>query len=67
MGSIMIDAAKCEELANHYKVLSQAAGVSAERAFLLKNIARSLTGVASQLDRLAALTRDEARVTPPQL
>ena len=67
MGSIMIDAAKCEELANQYKVLSQASGVSAERAFLLKNIARSLTGVASQLDRLAALTRDEASVTPPQL
>ena len=57
----MINAAKCVELANHYKTLSQASGVSAERASLMKNIARSLTGVASQLDRLAALTRDEAR------
>ena len=66
MGSIMIDAAKCEELANHYKVLSQASGVSADRAFLLKNIARSLTGVASQLDRLAALTRDEGNRTGPR-
>ncbi|WP_082905858.1 hypothetical protein [Bradyrhizobium centrolobii] len=57
----MITAAGCQELANQYKALSQASSNSVERAFLLKNIARSFTGLATQLDRLAALTRDEAK------
>lgn len=57
----MITAAKCQELANHYKALSQASGTSADRAFIMKNIARSFSSLATQLDRLAALTRDEAR------
>jgi hypothetical protein len=58
---MMTTAAQCRELANHYKALSQTPGVSTDRAFILKNIARSLAGLASQMDRLAALMRDEAK------
>ena len=57
----MMTAAQCKELANHYKSLSQLPGISTDRAFILKNIARSLVGLASQLDRLAVLMRDEAK------
>ena len=56
-----LTAAQCQELANHYKSLSQLPGISTDRAFILKNIARSLAGLASQLDRLAVLMRDEAK------
>jgi hypothetical protein len=64
----MITASTCEELAIQYRSLSQASGISADRAFVLKNIARSFAGLATQLDRLAALAREEARSkTTPQL
>jgi hypothetical protein len=56
----MITAAKCRDLATHYKTLSSASNTSEDRAFLLRNIARSFAGVAGQLDRLDALVRDEA-------
>jgi len=39
-------AATCEQLAHHYKSLSRASGISLERASLLKNIAKSFTGLA---------------------
>ena len=55
----MITAARCQELAAEYKALSQASGISGDQTFLLKNIAKTLAGLAGQLDRLAALTRDE--------
>jgi hypothetical protein len=54
-------ASECQELANHFKTLSRATNISKDRAFLMQNIARSFTALATQLDRLAALTRDEAR------
>ena len=41
------------------KRLSQASDISKDRAFLLRNVARSLKGVATQLDMLAAKTREE--------
>ena len=56
-----LTAAQCQELGNHYKSLSRLPGISTDRAFILKNIARSLAGLASQLDRLAVLMRDEAK------
>ena len=59
-GAVMT-AARCKELAEHYNRLSRAAGVSKNRAVMLKNIARSFAGLAGQLDRLSALARDEAR------
>ncbi|WP_342738944.1 hypothetical protein [Bradyrhizobium sp. B117] len=55
----MITAAKCVELATHFKGLSQVSGTSIDRASLMKNIARNFTGLAGQLDRLNALTRAE--------
>ena len=54
-------AAQCKELASYYKVQSQAASISPSRASILKNIAKSFLGLATQLDRLAALVRDEAK------
>jgi hypothetical protein len=58
----MITAARCKELANYYKALSSRPRISESRAFMLRNIAKSLTGLAGQLDRLDALTRDEEAV-----
>ena len=55
----MITAAKCQELAAQYRALSQAPSIPRDQAFLLKNIAKSFAGLSGQLDRLAALTRDE--------
>jgi hypothetical protein len=57
----MITAARCKELAHHYKALSATPRISESRAFLLRNIARSLTGLAGQLERLDAVTRAEVR------
>ncbi|MCD9825325.1 hypothetical protein [Bradyrhizobium japonicum] len=55
----MLTVAQCQELAIEYKTLSQVPDISKDRAGLLKNIARSFVGLASQLDRLAADMRDE--------
>jgi len=52
----MITAAQCRDIANHYKTLASDPTNSEDRAFLMKNIARSFAGVAGQLDRLEALT-----------
>jgi hypothetical protein len=57
----MLTAAQCQTHAAEYKSLARQTGVSEERTTLLKNIARSLKGVASQLDRLAVLLREEAK------
>jgi hypothetical protein len=57
----MLDATHCLALANEYKDRAREPGVSKERAFIMNNIARSLIGLATQLDRLAAKMRDEAR------
>jgi hypothetical protein len=59
LGGQMITAAQCLEMAHRYRTLSQTSGISKDRAFIMKNIARSFTGLAGQLDRLDALTRDE--------
>jgi hypothetical protein len=56
----MLTAAQCQTYAAKYESLARQAGVSEERAILLKNIARSLKGLANQLDRLATLLREEA-------
>ena len=57
----MLTAAQCQTYAVEYKSLARQAGVSEERITLLNNIARSLKGLASQLDRLAVLLREEAK------
>ena len=60
----MMTTAQCEELADQYKKLSAADGISKDRESALKNIARSFKGLAGQLDRLAALGRDEGKAVP---
>jgi hypothetical protein len=62
----MLTSARCQELASHFKALSQASDISEDRAFLLKNIARSLTGLTGQLDRLNTMIRAENRVRSAQ-
>lgn len=57
----MLTAAECQAQAAKYKSLAQRSDISEDRAVLLRNIARSLAGLANQLDRLAANMRDEAR------
>jgi hypothetical protein len=60
----MLNATQCRALAKEYKNGAREAGVSKDRAFLMNNIARSLTGLATQLDMLAAKMREEARLDP---
>jgi len=59
--ALMLTAAQCETYAAECKSLARQADVSEEHTTLLNNIARSLKGLASQLDRLAVLLRDEAK------
>ena len=56
---LMLTAAQCEAYATEYKSLARQAGITEERAALLRNVARSLKGLASQLDRLSVLMREE--------
>jgi len=55
--SVMLTAAQCQLLAQEYKSLAHGHDASPDRAAMLKNIARSLTALATQLDRLEAQTR----------
>ena len=57
----MLTATECQKLVSEYKSLAQQADVSKERAVMLTNIARSLSGLATQLDMLAAHIRDRAK------
>jgi len=53
----MITAEKCRELAAEYKRLSEQVDATSERRFLMRNIARTLTGLAGQLERLSMALR----------
>ena len=57
----MLNAMQCRALAKEYKNRARGPGVTKDSAFIMKNIARSLSGLATQLDMLAAKMRDEAR------
>jgi hypothetical protein len=59
----MLTATQCQTLADEYKSLARGPDVSRDRAVMLSNIARNLTGLATQLDRLAAHLRDEAKAS----
>jgi hypothetical protein len=63
----MLYATRCRVLAKEYKNRAREAGVTNDSAFIMNNIARSLMGLATQLDMLAAKTRDERRTkeAPP--
>jgi hypothetical protein len=56
----MLTPSQCKALASEYKSLARQPNVSKGRAAMLVNIARSLVGLATQLDRLAADMRDNA-------
>jgi hypothetical protein len=53
----MLTAAQCQLLAQEYRSLAHRQDTSPDRAAMLKNIARSLTALTTQLDRLEAQTR----------
>jgi hypothetical protein len=57
----MLNATECQKLATEYKSLARQPDVSKERAAMLTNIARSLSSLATQLDKLAAHIRDHAK------
>ncbi len=57
----MLTPTECQKLARQYKSLAQQPNVSKERSVMLTNIARTLSGLATQLDRLAADMRDQAK------
>ena len=57
----MLTAAECQNLAAEYKSMAQRPDVSKECAVMLTNIARSLSGLATQLDKLAAYMRDHPK------
>jgi len=56
-----LSAARCRELASIYKNRAKEAGISEVRANLLKNISRSYSALANQLDMLAATIARETR------
>jgi hypothetical protein len=57
----MLTAAQSQELANEYKSLALQPDIYKDRAAMLTNIARSLAGLATQLDKLAADMRNHAK------
>jgi len=59
----MLTAAECRAFALEIKETLQATDIFKDRAFILKNIARSLIGLATQLDILATKIRDESSIT----
>jgi hypothetical protein len=49
-----VTAAECRQLAKQYGDQARAAGLSEKKATILKNLSRSFSGLASQLEILAA-------------
>ena len=56
----MLSAEQCRAFASEFKRKSLAPNTSNDLAFIMKNIARSLMGLATQFDMLAAKERQEA-------
>jgi hypothetical protein len=57
----MLTAAECRKLVQSYKRQANEPGLSPRRETLLRNIARSLSGLATQLDMLAVDLDQERR------
>jgi hypothetical protein len=57
----MPNAEQCKTYAAEYQRLAQEVDISPQRATLLVNISRSWTALANQLDRLAALIKEESK------
>jgi hypothetical protein len=56
MRLMMLSAAECRELARNCRSQAEEPGISSRRASLLRNIANSFSGLASQLEMLASDT-----------
>jgi hypothetical protein len=56
-----ITAAQCRQLATDHNARAKQAGISQKRTTLLTSIARSLTGLANQLEMLAADVGEKPR------
>jgi hypothetical protein len=56
-----ITAAQCRELSSEFKQRARQAGISDARANLLKNISRSFSALANQLEMLTADIAREKR------
>ncbi|WFU76634.1 hypothetical protein [Bradyrhizobium sp. CB2312] len=61
IGLGMRTAEECRKLAAAYRSKAGAAGVGPRTASVLKNIAKSLTGLAKQYDLLSAIEEEERR------
>jgi hypothetical protein len=57
----MPTAEQCETYATEYRLLGREANISTRRANLLRNIYRSWTGLANQLDRLSDILKEESK------
>jgi hypothetical protein len=56
-----LTAAQCREFADHHKARARDPGISQKRATLFANIARSFSGLASQLESLEIDVAEEFR------
>jgi hypothetical protein len=56
-----ITAAQCRQLADNHNAIAKQTGLSSKRKSLLTNIARSLSGLASQLEMLDADMAEKSR------
>jgi hypothetical protein len=54
-----LEAGQCRALAQEYKDRAREPSAPQDTAFIMKNIARSLMGLATQLDMLAAKEREK--------
>ncbi|RTE88555.1 hypothetical protein D6B98_35080 [Bradyrhizobium sp. LVM 105] len=59
----MQTAEECRKLASDYRRTAEENGVSPRKANLLRNIANSLSGLASQFELLTAVAAEESRDT----
>jgi hypothetical protein len=55
----MLTAAECEVYAKEFGSLARQPDISEDRAAVFKNVARTFKGLSGQLDRLAAMQRNE--------
>jgi len=61
----MRTADECRKLAREYRSKAEVVGISSKTATILKDIANSLTGLASQYELLSAATAQEQTPKPP--
>ncbi len=63
----MLTAAECEVYAKEFGSLARQPDISEDRAAAFKNVARTFKGLSGQLDRLAAMQRNDTKQIRPWL